>query len=102
MCVIYQKYTNNFRGVLTKKLFSSFFGAILIAISEINYIKHYNDRNYESTNTRIWAQTEAYERHAGRNTSGLDRHAGHNSRFWSWVKTKILVETQVVRMSSRS
>jgi hypothetical protein len=25
---------------------------------------------------RILAQTEAYERHAGRNSSGLDRHAG--------------------------
>jgi hypothetical protein len=36
-----------------------------------------------STNTRIWAKTEAYERHAGRNSSGLDRHAGRNSRLWS-------------------
>jgi hypothetical protein len=36
----------NFPSVLTKKLFSSFFGAILIAISEINYIKQCNDRNY--------------------------------------------------------
>jgi hypothetical protein len=33
-----------------------------------------------STNTRIWAQTEANERHAGRNSSGLDRHAGRNSK----------------------
>jgi hypothetical protein len=38
---------------------------------------------------RIWAQTEAYERHAGRNSSGLDRHAGRNSTLWSSVKTKI-------------
>jgi hypothetical protein len=36
-----------------------------------------------STNTRIWAQTEAYERHADRNSSTLDRHAGRNSRLWS-------------------
>jgi hypothetical protein len=34
-----------------------------------------------STNTRIWAQTEPYERHAGRNSSGLDRHTGRNSRL---------------------
>jgi hypothetical protein len=34
-----------------------------------------------STNTRIWAQTEAYERHAGRNSSGLDRYAG--LKYWS-------------------
>jgi hypothetical protein len=32
--------------LLTKKLFSSFFAAILIPISEINYINHYNDRYY--------------------------------------------------------
>jgi hypothetical protein len=63
--------TNNFPSVLTKKLFSSFLGAILIAISEINYIKQCTDRN-SSTNTRIWAQIEAYKRHAGR-----------NSRLWS-------------------
>jgi hypothetical protein len=31
-----------------------------------------------STNARIWAQTEAYERHAGRNSSGLDRYAGRD------------------------
>jgi hypothetical protein len=37
--------TNNFPSVLTKKLFSSFGGA-LIAISEINYIKQGTDRNY--------------------------------------------------------
>jgi hypothetical protein len=47
MCVIYLN-TNNFPSVLTKQLFSSFLGAILIAINEINYtcIKHCNDRNY--------------------------------------------------------
>jgi hypothetical protein len=33
-------------SVLTKKVFSSFLGAILIAISEINYIMHCTDRNY--------------------------------------------------------
>jgi hypothetical protein len=38
--------TNNFRSVLTKKLFSSFWGAILIAMSEISYIKQCTDRNY--------------------------------------------------------
>jgi hypothetical protein len=32
--------------VYSPKLFSSFLGAILIAISEINYIKHCTDRNY--------------------------------------------------------
>jgi hypothetical protein len=37
---------NNFPNVVTKKLFPSFFGAILIAISEINYIKHCTHRNY--------------------------------------------------------
>jgi hypothetical protein len=35
-----------FPRVLTKKLFSSFLEAILIAISEINYIKHCTDRYY--------------------------------------------------------
>jgi hypothetical protein len=33
-------------SVLTKNFFSSLFGAILIAISEINYIKQCTDRNY--------------------------------------------------------
>jgi hypothetical protein len=47
------------------------FGAILIAISEINYISNALTV-ITSTNTRIWAQTDAYERHAGR-----------NSRLWS-------------------
>jgi hypothetical protein len=32
--------------VYSLKLFSSFLGAILIAISEINYIKQCTDRNY--------------------------------------------------------
>jgi hypothetical protein len=32
--------------VYSPKFISSFFGAILIAISEINYIKHCTDRNY--------------------------------------------------------
>jgi hypothetical protein len=41
-----QKNTNNFPSVLIKKLFSSFLGAILIAISETNYIKQCTDRNY--------------------------------------------------------
>jgi hypothetical protein len=36
---------NHFPSVLTKKLFSSFWRAILIAISEINYKKHFTDRN---------------------------------------------------------
>jgi hypothetical protein len=40
------KTPNNFPSVLTKKLFSSFYEAILIAISEINCIKQYTDRNY--------------------------------------------------------
>jgi hypothetical protein len=34
-----------FPSVLNKKLFSSFLGAILIAISEINYIEQCTDRN---------------------------------------------------------
>jgi hypothetical protein len=68
---------------LTKKLFSSFFGAILIAISEINYIKQCTLTGITSTNTRIWAQTEAYKRHAGRNSSGLDRHVSRYSRLWT-------------------
>jgi hypothetical protein len=39
----------NFPSVLTKKLFSNFFyggGAMLLTISEINYIKQCTDRNY--------------------------------------------------------
>jgi hypothetical protein len=65
-----------------KSYFLAFLGAILIAISEINYIKQCTDR-ITSTNTRIWAHAEAYELHAGRNSSGPDRHAGRNSRLWS-------------------
>jgi hypothetical protein len=85
--------TNNIPSILTTKLFSSFLGAILIAISEINYVSTALN-GITSTNTRIWAQTEAYELHAGRNSSGLDRHASRKS------KLKFLVVTQ--RMSSRS
>jgi hypothetical protein len=58
------------------------FLALLIAISEINYIKQCTDRNYVHKQC-IWAQTEAYERHAGLNSSGLDRHEGRYSRLWS-------------------
>jgi hypothetical protein len=50
MCLAYQK----------QELFY-LSGAILIAITEINYIKHCTDRNY--IHTRIWAQTDAYERY---------------------------------------
>jgi hypothetical protein len=45
-----------------------------------------------STNTRIWAQTEAYERHAGVVTQDFGRKS----------KLKFFVVTQVVRMSGRS
>jgi hypothetical protein len=48
-----------------KSYFLAFLGAILIAISETNYINHCTDRNYVPSNTRIWARTDAYERHAG-------------------------------------
>jgi hypothetical protein len=56
-----------------------------------------------STNTRIWAQTEAYERPVGRNSSGFDRHARIVTQdFGRKSKLKFLVVTKVVRMSSRS
>jgi hypothetical protein len=61
-----------------KSYFLAFWGDILIAISEINY-KSNALTGITSTNTRIWAQKEAYERHAGHNSSGLDRPAGRNS-----------------------
>jgi cbb3-type cytochrome oxidase subunit 1 len=36
-----------------KSYFLAFFGAILIAISEINYIKHCTDRNYIHKHTYL-------------------------------------------------
>jgi hypothetical protein len=65
-----------------KRYFLAFWGAILIVISEINYINNALT-GITSTHTLVWAQTEAYELHAGRNSSGLDRHSGSNSRLWS-------------------
>jgi hypothetical protein len=44
--------------------FLAFFGAILIAIIEINYLSTALTE-ITSTNTRIWAQTDAYERISG-------------------------------------
>jgi hypothetical protein len=52
---------------LPTSYFVAFLGAILIAISEINCITNALT-GITATNTRIWAQTEAYERHAGRNS----------------------------------
>jgi hypothetical protein len=63
-----------------KCYFVALLRAILIAISEINYIKQCTDRNYVHKHAYL---VEAYERHAGRNSSGFDRHAGRNSRLWS-------------------
>jgi hypothetical protein len=71
-----------------KSYFLAFWGAISIAIGEFKIIYSNALTGITSTNTRIWAQTEAYERHEGRNSSGLDRHAGRNSIFGRKSKLK--------------
>jgi hypothetical protein len=53
-----------------KKLFSSFLVAILIGISEINYIKQCTDRNYVHKQAYLGSD----ERHAGRKSK---------LKFWS-------------------
>ena len=73
--------------------FSSFLGAILIAISEINYIKHCTDRNYVHKHAHLGSDWSlrgsdwSLRTHLGSLFTtarfGLDRHVGRNSRLWS-------------------